>query len=143
MLTTRMNLCKSTEEGEVLKLTPKFKECQRRVRNIALYDDIDDEDFPQAEKKMKEEYKRIIEKVKLNDDYIVRFDIIPDYQTGYGHLNIALLNNNGEVLLENEAISDGLGGEREIVFDPNRCYDITELGKKVLGDDIIKFKVEL
>ena len=141
MATKRLNLFETKEKE--LRLSEKFLNYQRVVRNIALYDDIDDEDFPQAQKKMKEEYKRVIEYVNLDDEYIVRFDIIPDYDTGYGHLNVALLDKNKEVLLENEAISDGLGGEREIVFDPGRCYDITELGRKVLGDKIIKFKIEL
>lgn len=136
MSTSRMSLFGSNESsGKIYALPKEFTEYQRKLRNINYYKDeeVTDEmidnfrkDFPN---------KDCI--LTLENGYKVAFEAFPDYQTGFGHLHISLMDNNDLTLITNEAISDGLGGERKIKFDINDCYGSSQFAKDLKPFEII------
>lgn len=124
-----MDLTGELTKRLVHQLPETFLKLEREIRNIDFYKDENPTKALQEE--LRNKYKNLDCALVLDNGNKIVFETYVDIDTGFGHLHSCLLDSSDEVLIVNEAISDGLTGERSIVFDPNSCYSLGKSGNKV------------
>lgn len=138
----KLNLMRNNKSREI-ELSEDFKNYERLIRGIALYDDVDDTSkMEEIESSIDTNYPTKVETVEIDNGLRVEFSTFVDKQTGYGMLHVSLQNEKGETLIENEAIYDGLTGVREIVFSESKAYRVHDIPDWLVNNEI-KIVVEI